>query len=213
MERTGISEVLRSEDYQNKDTVSVAGIVSSVTVKSTRKNEKMAFFTVEDRYGEIECIAFPTQLKQFSHWIRTDAPLYVKGNLSIRDGEEETPKILVSEILELMENGKFEAITPKQSPLPSTVVETPQSRSVKSSASPIPRGKLPAKVFLRVVDLQCEAYRKARNLIDIFDGNVPVIFYDTSRAAYQPYEHGLDATDFVLNELIAILGSENVVPK
>jgi DNA polymerase-3 subunit alpha len=173
----------------------------------------MAFFTIEDRYAEIECIAFPTQFKQFSQWIRTDAPLYVKGTVSIRDGEEETPKILVSEIVELMDNGRFELIEFKKE----TSVVSPQSpvsdQQPLISASHISRKGTPAKVYLRVPDLQSELYRKARNLVDIFEGSVPIIFYDTSRSIYQPYEHGLDATDFVLNELVFLLGKENVVPK
>lgn len=204
----GIAEVVQSEALQNKEAVSVAGIVSSVTVKTTRKNEKMAFFTVEDRYGEIECIAFPTQLKQFSHWLRTDAPLYVQGNLSLRDGEEEAPKILVSHVMELMENGKFEGTSPKQAP---TTVQNHVSDTQKTVSRT--GNTPPTKVFLRVPDLQCREYKKARNLVDIFEGGARVVFYDTSTSRYLPYDHGLDATEFVLNELITILGRENVVPR
>lgn len=207
MKTTGISQVLNLDSYKNKDSISVVGLVSSVTVKSTRKNEKMAFFTIEDRYAEIECIAFPTQWKQFSHWIRTDAPIYIKGNLSIRDGEDEAPKILVSEIVELLENGRFEAIESNKE----KSMISPQAHASDQQCEP--RKETPSKVFLRVPDMQCELYQKTKNLVDIFEGNVPVIFYDSSREVYQQYEHGLDATDFVLNELVFLLGKENVVPK
>ncbi len=213
---TGISDILNSEDLPNKAAISVAGMVSSVTVKTTRKNEKMAFFSIEDRYGEIECLAFPTQFKQFAHCIRTDAPLHIKGNLSIRDGEDEAPKILVSEITELMENTAYEAWISRQSQSASTSVPPiPTVSSPQKSEAPPSRtvSAPPSKVFLRVPDLQGVPYQKARNLVDIFEGNVRVIFYDTARSTYVPYDHGLDATEFVLNELVALLGRENVVVK
>ena len=72
---------------------------------------------------------------------------------------------------------------------------------------------MPSKIFLRVPDLSCHAYHKACNLIGLFDGTVPVIFYDTSEARYVPYPQGIAASQLILDELVEILGMENVVPK
>ena len=210
---TEISSILGSEELMDKEAVAIAGIVSSVTVKNTRKNEKMAFFTVEDRYGEIECLAFPSQYQRFSHHLRLEAPLYIKGNLSVRDGDEEEPKLLVSDISELVENGRFEAPQPTaKSVLPTASAEEKPMK--KSGITPNSSGARPlSKLFLRVPDLTGMAYLKAKNIVDIFEGTVRVIFYDSSTATYVPYDGGISVSEFVLGELISILGKENVVGK
>jgi hypothetical protein len=58
-----------------------------------------------------------------------------------------------------------------------------------------------------------ELYLRAKNLVEIFEGEIPVIFYDSSSASYVPSGLGIDITNFVLGELSALLGKENVVPK
>ena len=116
-------------------------------------------------------------------------------------------------IVELLENARFEAIeSNKEKSIDSAKARVEEKQS-ESHFSHTPRKEIPSKVFLRVPDVQCILYQKTRNLVDIFEGTVPVIFYDSSREIYQPYEHGVDATDFVLKELISILGKDNVVPK
>lgn len=90
--------------------VTVAGVITSVTVKTTKKDERMAFFTVEDSGGELECLAFPKVYLQTADIIRPDNAVFVEGNLSVR--EEETPKVLVSVLGLLVDNEHFTS-TPK----------------------------------------------------------------------------------------------------
>ena len=61
--------------------------------------------------------------------------------------------------------------------------------------------------------MSCEKYLKAKNIVDIFDGTVSVIFYDSSVATYKAYSVGLDVSPFVISELRDILGDDNVVVK
>lgn len=205
----GISEVLTSDTMKDRTPITVVGIVSAVTVKTTRKNEKMAFFTVEDRYGEIECLAFPSPYRRFSHLLRMEAPLLIQGTVSVRDGEEEARKILVSEISELIENDRFvpEQIAQKKATGAEKSVEQRRSASPSYTISSV------TKLYLRVPDLIGRDYQKAKNLVEIFEGNIPVFFYDSLTATYHPSESGISLSDFVLSELISLLGKENVVPK
>ena len=207
---TRITDLLDADAYSDRDPVSVCGIISAVTVKNTRKNEKMAFFTLEDRIGRVECIAFPAQYREMSHHLRMEAPLFVKGNITLREGEEEAVKIIVGEMTELMENAKFELLpTPPKKEEP--VKRTPPSRGEETPSQTVPAA--PKKLFLRLPDLTGHAYRKAKNLVDIFEGSVPVVFYDASEKKYVPYSLGLSVSPFVLGELRALLGEENVVLK
>lgn len=201
---TPISEILNREAITEHEGVAVGGIVSAVTVKTTRKNEKMAFFTVEDRYGEIECLAFPSQYQKLYPLLRTDAALYITGKLSLRDGGEEEPKILVTNITELIDNALFAQQQEKQHRPVTTSSPKPQERSPQPQASI-------TKIYVRIPNQMGMPYQKAKNLIDIFEGSTPIIFYDTSLQQYLPYSHGIDATPFVVQELTAILGAEHVV--
>jgi len=194
-----ISDFADSDELVDKQSVKVVGVVTSVTVKTTRNNGKMAFFTLEDRYGNIECIVFPAQYSKISQYIKEDAALCVEGNLSL--SEDEDAKILVSKCFELIENGEYEKAV--------------QSNEKKHTITPHVRDTLnkKTKIYLRVPSLECKEYFKAKNIVDIFEGEVKVFFYDTCSAKYLTYGRGVELTQYVYNELISILGSENVVAK
>ena len=104
--------------------VKIAGIISGVTVKTTKKEERMAFFTVEDSGGVIECLAFPKTFTQYGEIIKADNAVFVEGNLSVR--EEESPKILVSVMGLLVDNAHFTgAPKPVADPTPKAVNPPP----------------------------------------------------------------------------------------
>ena len=183
--------------------VVVAGIVTSITRKTTKRDERMAFFTIEDRYAEIECLVFPKVLQEYSYTLREDCVIRVEGNLSVR--EEEHPKILVSRFEELLDN---EAM--KNRPQPPQEPVSP-AKSVAKNASVMPQS---VKIlYLRVPHLSSAAFLRAKNILDIFEGNVPVSVYDASTKTYHKQQNGFDCTAYTLRELQKILGAENVVPK
>lgn len=77
--------------------------------------------------------------------------------------------------------------------------------------------KIPSKIFLRVerADEEDELFRKAANLAAIFcDGTTEVIFFDKSKKEYVRLANmRLAASEFVVGELVLLLGSENVAIK
>ncbi len=104
--------------YSDRANVKLAGIITSVTTKTTKKEERMAFFTVEDGTGEIECLAFSKVLVRDHDIIRVDQAVFVEGNLSVRD--DESPKVLMSLIGLLVDNDHFKssALTGEKTTLP-----------------------------------------------------------------------------------------------
>ena len=200
-----ISSLLDEDNATDRKHVGVCGIISSVTVKNTRQNEKMAFVTVEDRYGEIECILFPNKYKEHYHQLRVDAAVYMEGSLSVREDEES--KILLNYMSELVENGRYMK-RGKNIRTVNTAKET-SSESVGKTTDK----KAYTKVYLRVPNLDSREYLKAKNLVNIFEGPVRVIFYDSSTATYLNHSSGVSLTDYVLGELCLLIGKDNVVPK
>ena len=93
-----ISEYLANDEneysHKDKEIVKIAGIVSSRTVKQTKKMENMAFVTIEDETGSIEIIIFPNEFQKFQHMFYLENVVWVKGTLSVR--EDENPKIILT---------------------------------------------------------------------------------------------------------------------
>ena len=205
-----ISELLDSEQVKEKENVKLAGIVTSVTVKTTRKNEKMAFFSLEDKYGEIECIAFPAQYERNREKIKEDSALHIDGTISLR--EDEDTKILVNRVFELVENAEYTSKELTEQKI-SSVTDIKQERKKTKYENFGLLVKGATKLYLRVPNLSSREYLKAKNIVDIFEGNVKVIFYDTSTKQYISYSGCIELTEYICKELISLLGEENVVPK
>ena len=66
---------------------------------------------------------------------------------------------------------------------------------------------------MRVPNLTCEQFVKAKNIVEIFEGETEVIFFDSSSKQYKPSGLGFDITDYTIKQLKALLGDENVVIK
>ncbi|MBO7302714.1 MAG: DNA polymerase III subunit alpha, partial [Clostridia bacterium] len=98
-----ISEIVGNSELNDRQYVKLAGMITSVTVKTTKRNDRMAFITLEDKYGEIECIFFASSFEKFSASIAEDNAIYLEGNISLR--EDEAPKLIVNKATLLNENG------------------------------------------------------------------------------------------------------------
>ena len=185
-----ISDIIGNDDLADRQSVKLAGMITEVTFKTTKRNDRMAFITVEDKYGEIECIFFSSQLEKHSNIVFEDNAVYLEGNISLR--EDEAPKLIVNKAILLNENG-----TVQKSPL-KIKKELPKSFS---------------KVYLRFPNFTCNEFLKVKEFISKNKGNVSVIFYDSSVKTYSPYGVSINLDINSYNELIDILGEENVVPK
>ncbi len=84
---------------KNDDAVTMGGIVSAVKKVSTRGGAFMAFITVEDLYGSVECVAFPRVYEKARAFLRRDAVVKVTGKIDI--APEKLPVIRVDSIEEV----------------------------------------------------------------------------------------------------------------
>ena len=201
--------------FRDRQIVTVTGTVSSITHKVTKKDEPMAFFALEDRYHEMECVAFPNKYAAFSPLIMLDNAVLVEGSLQFREGE--SPKLLVNSIVPLIENDKYVPAPPKETTSKSTVTSQtlPSASTIpqqSKNSETVPPSKI-GKLYLRVPDMSSHIFRKVDNLVDIFDGWIPVIYYDSSTKQYVPSPRKISLTPVCYAELVALLGKENVVPK
>jgi DNA polymerase-3 subunit alpha len=85
-------------DLADRSSLSVGGIVGSITRRWTKKGDPMLFFQLEDLEGSVECIAFPKTVHDYGPLIVADAVLVVSGNLDHRGDDV---KVVARELKEL----------------------------------------------------------------------------------------------------------------
>ncbi|MDR7871224.1 MAG: DNA polymerase III subunit alpha [Tissierellaceae bacterium] len=79
--------------------VKIGGIVVEKKNKITKNNNMMAFITLEDFFGTIECIVFPKTYQDYSRIIDDNELIIIEGRLSLSEVEE--PKIICERIMPL----------------------------------------------------------------------------------------------------------------
>lgn len=89
------------ENRKDHDSVVVGGIVSKVkTFVPKRKQERMAFVTLEDMDGAFEVVVFSDVYSRTSDLLCEDSLVMVAGQVNFRDGE---PKVIAEEIVPMEE--------------------------------------------------------------------------------------------------------------
>ena len=81
--------------------VTIGGIVTLKRNMVTKNNNMMAFITLEDIYGAVECIVFPATYDRYNSLIDEDSLIIIEGNISAN--EEDEPKIICQRITSLDE--------------------------------------------------------------------------------------------------------------
>jgi DNA polymerase-3 subunit alpha len=90
----------RLAEMRDKDTVTVAGIVSHKREIATKRKDTMAYVTIEDLKGSYTGIIFSDMYRNYRELIDSDEPLLFKGTLDVT---EESCRLIVSEIHRLTE--------------------------------------------------------------------------------------------------------------
>ncbi len=177
--------VLMEEDcpYEDEQIVSVAGIVQTVKLKTTRNNSMMAYVTIEDDTGGVELLVFSKVLSQYGGYLRENQPVVIVGKLSIRDEKE--PQIIVNRA-------------------------RPISDYVDGLAEEEPAQKT-GTLYLRLPTQEDSRYRKVRAMVNMFPGTEKVVVYFADTKQCRGAQCSLDKR--LLSELQNVLGQENVVVK
>lgn len=92
------------EDEEHKflpgSQTAVFGIITSVRVRRTKRNDIMKYIVIEDLTGSIECLVFPTLVQKYDDMLDKDSKIIVRGDLDI--SEDSAPKVRVQSIERLL---------------------------------------------------------------------------------------------------------------
>ena len=207
-----ISDILTSFEegeeqiYHDKETVTVAGILTARTNKQTRQGASMAFLRLEDRLAEIELVVFPKILEKYSYFLTPGVPVAVLGEISA--SEDAAPKLLVSKMEMLLANLGEDSVTPLRERRDAA---HPAPPSHPLSAKGV--GK-PQTLYLRVENQGGHLFGRVQSLLDIFVGAIPVVFYISDEKKYiRAVGRGADIQPNMMKLLKKLLGDDSVVLK
>ncbi len=82
--------------FSDEQIVSIAGIVQSVRMKTTRNHSMMAYVVLEDDSAAMELLVFSNALEQFGSLLSENSAVVVTGKLSVRDEKE--PQMIVNRV-------------------------------------------------------------------------------------------------------------------
>lgn len=183
-------ESAETEKYYDGQTVTVAGIIDSVTTKTTKSGNLMSYIRLEDDTGSIEIIAFQRVLDLFGGTIKEGSPVLLTGRISVRD--EKDPQLMADTIRPISDIGT--------SPQPQPSI----GKEMKpSSPNPTIWVKLPSK--------QDPLFEHIQLLIKMFPGRDRIILYcekENARFGASCVIH-----DALIAELIELTGENNVIIK
>ena len=183
-----IGSLMEEENpYTDDQIISVAGIVQSVKMKTTRNNSMMAYVTVEDDTASIEMLAFSNVITQYGSYLRENEPVVITGRLSLRDEKE--PQIVINRARPMSDFANQ-----KEVPEP---VEQPKVLS--------------GTLYLRLPTEEGTLFPKIRAILNMFPGESQAVVYFADTKQRRGTHCGLDSR--MLDELKRVLGEENVVLK
>ena len=180
---------LEDDAYNEKNfdgkRVKVVGIIESINKKFTKNQKIMEFVKFEDLYGTMELIVFPQKYEQYSEILNEDEILIVGGRLNIIEGED--PKIIVDSI-----------------------------QSIKSISNFEKQEESETKLFLRITkNMPSYILDKVKPILLNSKGNTQsnIYFEDKKQNYLLGNEFRISVEDDTIDQLVSLLGRENVVLK
>ncbi len=168
--------------YADEQQVTVAGVISAVKTKTTKKNSLMSYVTVEDRSSSIELLCFSRVLERYGSYLMPGLAVLIRGKLSVRD--EKPPQILCDSVFRLSEQ---------------MIIPQPEEKPLMEGSA----------LYLRLDSAGSPLFRHISLVMQMFPGQTPVKIrlQDTgrlvgSRCLLHPA---------LVQELQETAGAENVV--
>ena len=183
-----IGEIMESfanhtNEYEDEQNVSIAGIVGPVKMKTTKNNSMMAYVTLEDDTGVIEMIVFSNALGQYGNLLAENNAVVVHGRISVRDDKD--PQLIVNRV----------------QPLKDYHAEAPAAPIVQAEQT----------LYLKVASESAPNANKVLPILRMFPGKSKTVVYYADTGARRVGQCAHD--ELMLAELRQLLGEANVVLK
>ncbi len=143
--------------------VTMGGMLGAFKKLKTRTGSLMAFVTVEDMYGAIECVCFPKVYDKIRNFLETDRVVSLSGKISI--DEDKAPVIILDSMREF---SIAEPQVAKKSDGARNTETQPIVRREKSDAE--------KKLWLNITGLDDADVEELMETLTFYDGDTSVFF-------------------------------------
>ncbi len=162
----------------------MAGLITRVVEKGTKKGAKMAFITLQDFYGEIEVVVFSRVLHNYRPHIVRDKVVAITGNISLKEDQSAS---LIADVIKPLE----------------------RSVAMREAAAPYDYHTVKL-IYLRVRSLTPEHQQFLAELSQRYKGDKRIKIYQTDGAKVVIYKRGVNIVQALVDELKAHFGDDNV---
>ena len=181
-----IAQLMDEEStFRDDEIISVAGVVQSVKMKTTRNNSMMAYITLEDDTAAVEMLAFSNVLNQYGGYLAENLPVVVTGRLSLRDDKE--AQIVINRARPMSDFAQESAAEQKKELLRN------------------------GTLYLKLPTEQSPLFGKIKAILNMFPGENQVVVYFADTKQRRGTRCLLDSR--MIGELTNVLGEGNVVLK
>ena len=179
-------DLLNGNIKYNKS-VYFGGIITSVKQILTKRNDDMAFLELEDNYGSIEAVVFPSIFTKYRELIKEDNAIFINGTLQIND--RDSANIIINGIKEINRENFSQNVHNN------VIIDKDKS------------------LFLRLQTFDEKLYKQIRELLLKNKGKSEVIIYfaDTEKSSRLKNIYVDLENKQLVNNLYSLLGSDNVV--
>lgn len=199
--------------------VNIGGSINDVREIMTRRGQKMAFVKLEDFFGEIEIILFPSIYDKVAYLLQRDKVVIIKGKINAKDKngvDTGEVKVLVDDAREIsIQEAKNYKLTGKKKEI--KIRSTKKATSAAPISKPVDENKsLQERVYIRLHNTENQAV--LLNLKQTIDNNrgateVVLVLGESSSKQAIKLPHGIDSASPGLNELKELVGADNLVIK
>ncbi|MGZ6005330.1 MAG: DNA polymerase III subunit alpha [Candidatus Saccharimonadales bacterium] len=199
--------------------VNIGGAISEMREITTKNGQKMAFVKIEDQFGEVEALLFPSSYQQTVGLWERDRVVLIRGKVSNR-GRDGNPsdeiKIVVDDAREITtQQAAAYQPTGKKRKTPKASTK-PKKADSKTSAPPAQTKSLNEKVYIRLMNTSDEQILLTlKETIDLHSGDTEVVLVlgesSTKQAIKLP--GGIDRQSDGLDKLKELVGKDNLVVK
>ena len=90
-------EEQKEDGIRDDEICIVGGLLTNINKRITKKNEMMAFLTIEDNTASMEVVAFPRTFETAKEFLTEDSKIFVKGRIQKKDEGE--AKLIAEKII------------------------------------------------------------------------------------------------------------------
>ena len=148
-------------NIQDGQQVTMGGMISTYKKLKTRSGSFMAFVTVEDLYGSVECVCFPKVYERIRGFLDSDRVVSLSGKMSVED--EKVPAIIVDKMWEF---------TPEEAQ------QKPATATENGAPAPVSEEKSNAekRLWLNITGMEDEDVEELLDTLAFYPGETVVCF-------------------------------------